>query len=221
MGSAGTPDMLNPPEPEPDLEGLSGAILAGGRSTRMGTNKAFASLAGVRLLDRARHTVSQIADDVMLVTNQLAPYADFPGRVVMDNVPHRGPLCGLETALAHAHHPVLFVTAVDCPFLELSLLQYLARFAPHYDAVYCMGPVKAEPLVGFYRYTCLKAVQQMQTEGVWQLFRLPHYANVRVVPFADVLKFDPEGITFFNINTPEDLKRAELLFHTRRWGRAG
>lgn len=202
-------------------EGVSGAILAGGRSTRMGCNKAFATLAGMRLLDRARHAVSQIADDVMLVTNQLGPYADFPGRVVMDSVPHRGPLCGLETALSHAHHPVLFVTAVDAPFLEPALLHYLARFAPHYDAVYCMGPVKAEPLVGYYRYTCLTAVQQMQSEGVWQLFRLPLYANVRVVPYTEALKFDPGGVTFFNINTPEDLKRAELLFHTRRWGRSG
>lgn len=204
-----------------EREELSGAILAGGRSTRMGSNKAFATLAGMRLVDRARHAVSQFADDIMLVANHLAPYVDFPGRVVIDNVPHRGPLCGLETALTHAHHPMLFVTAVDSPFLEPDLIHYLERFAPHYDAVYCMGPVKAEPLVGFYRYTCLKAVQQMQTEGVWQLFRLPNYANVRVVPYAEALKFDPGGITFFNINTPEDLKRAELLFHTRRWGRSG
>ena len=201
-------------------EGLSAAILAGGRSTRMGKNKAFATLAGMRLVDRVRHSVTQLADDVMLVTNQLAPYADFPGRVVIDNVPHRGPLCGLETALAHAYHPMLFVTAVDNPFIEPSLIEYLARFAPHYDAVYCMGPVKAEPLVGFYRYTCLAAVRQMQAEGIWQLFRLPSYANVRVVPYAEALKFDPEGLTFFNINTPEDLRRAELLLHTRRWGRS-
>lgn len=200
---------------------LSGAILAGGRSTRMGTNKAFATLAGVRLIDRARHSIGQFADDVMLVASQVAPFADFPGRVVTDNVPHRGPLCGLETALSYAHHPIVLVAAVDCPFLEPSLIQYMARFAPHYDAVYCMGPVKAEPLVGFYRYTCLAAVLQMQTEGVWQLFRLPGYANVRVIPYAEALKFDPAGISFFNINTPEDLRRAELLFHTRRWGRAG
>jgi molybdopterin-guanine dinucleotide biosynthesis protein A len=208
------------PELEPEKEYISAAILAGGRSTRMGRNKAFATLAGVRLMDRARHAVTQIADDVMLVTNQVSPYADFPGRVVLDNVPHRGPLCGLETALAHAHHPILFVTAVDNPFVEPALIDYLAQFAAHYDAVYCMGPVRAEPLVGFYRYTCLKSLRQMQAEGVWQAFRLPNYANVRVVPYAEALKFDPDGLSFFNINTPEDLKRAELLLHTRRWGRS-
>ena len=186
----------------------------------MGSNKAFTRLAGVRLLDRAHRTVTHFAEDVMLVTNQLAPFADFPGRVVIDNVPYRGPLCGLETALAHAHHPVLFVTAVDTPFVDPALVGYLSGFAPHYDAVYCMGPTRAEPLVGFYRYTCLAAVRQMQEEGVWQLFRLPHFANVRMVPFNEALKFDPDGLTFFNSNTPEDLRRAEYLLHTRRWGRA-
>jgi molybdopterin-guanine dinucleotide biosynthesis protein A len=199
---------------------ISGAILAGGRSTRMGSNKAFLTLAGVRLLDRARHAVTQVAEDVMLVTNQLAPYADFPNRVVIDNVPHRGPLCGLETALAHAHHPILFVMAVDNPFPEPALISYLAQYASHYDAVYCMGPVKAEPLIGFYRYTCAAALRQMQEEGVWQAFRLPSYANVRIVPYAEALKFDPNGLTFFNINTPEDLRHAELLLHARRWGRS-
>jgi molybdopterin-guanine dinucleotide biosynthesis protein A len=199
---------------------MSGAILAGGRSTRMGRNKAFATLAGVRLLDRAHRAVTQFADDVMLVANQLGPFVDFPGRVVIDNVPHRGPLCGLETALAHAHHPILFVTAVDNPFVDPTLVSYLAQYAPHYDAVYCMGPVKAEPLVGFYRSTCTLALRQMQDEGVWKIFRLPSFANVRVVPYAEALRFDPDGLTFFNVNTPEDLRRAELLLHTRRWGRA-
>lgn len=207
-------------DPPRGLGEISGAILAGGRSTRMGSNKAFATLAGVRLIDRARHSVGRLAHDVMLVTNQLAPYADFPGRVVIDNIPHRGPLCGLETALAHANHPIMFVMSVDSPFVERALVDFLAQYAPHYDAVYCMGPVKAEPLIGFYRYTCHAAIRQMQEEGVWQLFRLSHYANVRVVPYEEALKFDPNGVSFFNVNTPEDLKRAELLLHTRRWGRA-
>lgn len=208
------PDLPWPPDE------LSAAILAGGRSTRMGQNKAFARLAGVRLLDRARHTAARLAEDVMLVTNQLAPYADFPGRVVLDNIPHRGPLCGLETALAHAHHPTLLLTAVDCPFIEPALVTYLAQFAQHYDAVYCMGPQKAEPLVGFYRSSCAPAVRQMQEEGVWQLFRLPSYANVRLVSYGEALKFDPEGLSFFSVNTPEDLRRAEIILHTRRWDRS-
>jgi len=207
-------------DPPEGLGEISGAILAGGRSTRMGCNKAFVRLAGVRLLDRARHVVSRITTDVMLVANHLTPFADFPGRVVLDNIAHRGPLCGLETALSHAHHPILFVTAVDSPFVSRELIDFMAQYAPHYDAVYCMGPVKAEPLIGFYRYTCASALRQMQDEGVWQVFRLPNYANVRVIPCKDALKFDPYGLTFFNINTPEELKRAELLLHTRRWGRA-
>lgn len=211
--------MSDPALPLPHNE-LSAAILAGGRSTRMGQNKAFARLAGMRLVDRARHAVARMAEDVMLVTNQLAPYADFPGRVVLDNIPHRGPLCGLETALAHAHHPMLLLTAVDNPFIEPSLVAYMAQFAPHYDAVYCMGPQRAEPLVGFYRYSCEPAVRQMMDEGVWQLFRLPEYANVRLVTYGDALKFDPEGLSFFSVNTPEDLRHAEIILHTRRWDRS-
>jgi len=205
----------------PALEAVSAAILAGGGSMRMGRNKAFARLAGVRLVDRARRAVARFADDVMLVTNQLAPFADFPGRVVLDNIPHRGPLCGLETALAHAHHPVLFVMPVDNPFVARPLIAYLAQFAPHYDAVYCRGPLGSEPLLGFYRYTCVAAVRQMQAEGIWQLLRLPEYASVRLIDYPEALKFDPEGLSFFNINTPEDLRRAEIILHTRRWGRSG
>lgn len=212
--------MDEPGLPVPPGE-LSAAILAGGRSTRMGSNKAFTRLAGMRLLDRARHAVARLSEDVMLVTNQLAPFADFPGRVVLDNIPHRGPLCGLETALAHAHHPTLLLTAVDTPFIEPALVAYLAQFAPHYDAVYCMGPQKAEPLVGFYRSSCGAAVRQMQEEGVWQLFRLPQFANVRIISYHEALKFDPDGLSFFSVNTPEDLKKAEIILHTRRWGRSG
>lgn len=211
---------MDPDEPADSRSESSAAILAGGRSTRMGRNKALVTLAGVRLIDRARHTVSKFSDDIILVTNDSGVFADFKGRVVCDHLPNRGPLCGLETALEHARHPLLFAMAVDSPFIEPALVSYLAGFAPHYDAVYCMGPVRAEPLIGYYRYSCSTALRQMQAEGIWQLFRLPDYANVRVVPYAEALKFDPQGISFFNVNTPEDLKRAELMLHTRRWGRA-
>ncbi len=211
---------MDPEEPTRSRSEWSAAILAGGRSTRMGRNKALVTLAGVRLIDRARHIASQISDDVILVTRDSKVFSDFKGRVVEDHLPNRGPLCGIETALGHARHPHMFAMAVDSPFIEPDLVSYLAGFAPHYDAVYCMGPERAEPLIGFYCYSCSTALRQMQAEGVWQLFRLPNYANVRIVPYAEALKFDPQGISFFNINTPEDLKRAELLLHTRRWGRA-
>ena len=128
---------FTPPE---GLGAISGAILAGGRSTRMGKNKAFTRLAGVRLVDRARHAVGRLASDVMLVTNQLSLYADFPERVILDNIPHRGPLCGLETALSHAHHAHLFVAAVDNPFIERPLIDFLAQYAPHYDCLLYTSP---------------------------------------------------------------------------------
>jgi len=193
---------------------VSLAIQAGGNSKRMGEDKGRKLFLGRPLVMRVLERLSPLASEVMVTTNHPGDYA-FVGRcLVPDLIPGRGALGGLYTALSSALFPVVAVVACDMPFANLDLLREAARLLVEQDVdiVVPRSESGLEPLHAVYRRnTCLPEVRAALQEG--QLKVISFFPAVRVFEISpdEVAKFDPLGLAFRNVNTPEEFLEAERL----------
>ncbi|MCX6026162.1 MAG: molybdenum cofactor guanylyltransferase [Chloroflexi bacterium] len=186
-------------------------ILAGGRATRMGTNKCVTPLAGKPVLAYVLNELSSHAAETLLITNDPAPYASFGLPVYPDDVPGAGPLGGLATALRRASQPLIVLTACDMPFIRWGLVEYLLSLAGSAQVVLPRVRGEAEPLLAVYSRTCLPAVEHALSAGERRMVSFLSAVRVREVAEEDLLAVDPTGMTFFNLNTPDDVTRAEKM----------
>ncbi|HEC33560.1 MAG TPA: molybdenum cofactor guanylyltransferase [Chloroflexi bacterium] len=194
----------------PDLV-LSGVILAGGRSTRLGRDKPLLELGGRTLVARALDVLAQLTDDLIVVTSLLSQLLPVSARVVTDRYVGAGVLAGVHAGLLAARGELAVVVACDMPFLNLDLLRYLISLAEETDIV---APrwIDVEPLHAVYRpATCLRPVERALARGERRIVSFYHEVKVRYVEQAEIAHFDPQGLSFFNINTAEDWERARAL----------
>ncbi|MDI6709711.1 MAG: bifunctional molybdenum cofactor guanylyltransferase MobA/molybdopterin-guanine dinucleotide biosynthesis adaptor protein MobB [Thermoanaerobacterales bacterium] len=188
----------------------SAAILAGGKSTRMRTAKAFLEVGGQAVISRIVTELACRFDEVLVVTNEPSRYEGVGGRVVTDIIPGRGPLSGIHSALHHAAHPLVFVTACDMPFVSGILARGLVALIDGYD---CAVPVVhnyVEPLFAVYRRSCLKPIEDCLNEGRLKVVDLFSRVRVKYIKESEIPgPVMPE--TFFNINYPRDWARARAM----------
>lgn len=190
-------------------EGVTGALLAGGNSSRMGRNKALMPLAGQRLVDRALAVLGGIFDDLLMVTNSPDLYADLGVRMVPDLVAGKGGLGGIHSAIHHAATPHCLVVACDMPFLNVDVLRYLVDQRAEYDVVVPNVNGRPQPLHAVYGRACLQPIARRLESD--RLHVVGFYPDVRVreVTEEELAVFDPEGLSFRNLNTPEEFADAE------------
>ena len=190
-----------------------GAIVAGGRASRMGGGpKGLETVGGRRILDRVASALAQVTDGLLLVANAPGAAAWLPGvATVPDDVPDAGPLGGIATALAHAGAPVLAV-AWDMPFVPASLLGELRRVAEATDADAAVPERDAagriEPLCAYYALSCAAAATRRIARGDLRVAGLLEDVRAERLSLARVLDWgDPERL-FLNVNTPAELETA-------------
>ena len=192
----------------------TGVILAGGQNKRFdGQNKAFIRIGGTRIVDRLLEVYRQLFEQIVLVTNDPAAYMDVDALIVSDHFSVRSSLNGLHAGLFAAAHEHAFFAACDTPFIKVALIQRLLDTVTRKaDIVIPSTAAGYEPMFAVYKKTCLPAM-------VWQLERellkiqgLFRKVRVKTIEEADLRAVDPELVSFFNINTPEDLVRAEALY---------
>lgn len=188
---------------------MTGAVLAGGQSRRFGRNKTLEVFGGKRLIDRAVDSLCAFCDPVMVVANDLALYTDLGRMLVRDLVPRQGPLGGIYTALLHSRGDWVFVKAADMPVLVPELAAMICAAREGYDAVVpCLGE-RHDPLLALYNRACLPAIaRQLETPRERRI--IAFFSKIRVHRLPEELwrEVDPEGISFRNVNTVQDL--AEL-----------
>jgi molybdopterin-guanine dinucleotide biosynthesis protein A len=197
------------------VDAVTGAILAGGRSTRMGTNKALLAVDGLRLIDRAAAALGRCFPEVLIVANDPAPYAGMGLPVVADLVPGKGSLGGLYTAVTAAAHPYAFCLACDMPFANPALIRYLAGLAPGHDAVVPRTDDGLQPLHAVYGKGCLPAMRRLIEVNRLKIDGLFPQVRVRYPEEGEMRPFDPDLLSFWNLNTRDDLAQA----HARAAGR--
>jgi len=194
---------------------LSAVILAGGTSRRLGQDKRQLKLEKQTLLARSITAMSSLTDDVIVVTSQSEPPSETKAaRAVSDVIAGSGALSGLHAGLQATRHDYALVIACDMPFLNMRLLRYMAIITPGYDAVVPIWNGEAEPLHAIYARTCLPVIEALLNGGGGRIIEFFPHINVRYLELSEITLFDPEGLTFFNINTPEDWERAQALAAT-------
>jgi len=198
------------PDRAPGAPPLTGAILAGGFSRRLGQDKAALQLGGKPLALWVNEALAPLVASCWLITNQPLAHLPFGLPLITDLRPFQGPAGGLLTALFFAQTPRVLAAAVDNPFLAPALLAALAARASQTSrpAVVCQSPRGLEPFPGVYSVRLFPALQDfLQTDR--RPTRFLEVCRPQVLSEAEVLALDPEGRSFFNLNTPRDLNRAE------------
>ncbi|MGA9755826.1 MAG: molybdenum cofactor guanylyltransferase [Desulfobaccales bacterium] len=189
---------------------LTGAILAGGFSRRLGQDKAALPLGGIPLALRVHAALAPLVTTCWLITNQPLAHLTFGLPLLTDLRPFQGPAGGLLTALFFAQTPWVLAAAVDNPFLVPALLAELAARASRTSrpAVVCRSPRGLEPFPGLYAVRLLPALQDfLRTDH--RPTRFLEMCRPQIISETEVAALDPEGRSFFNLNTPGDLNRAE------------
>lgn len=205
------------------IAAITAVILAGGRSRRLGRDKAVEPFADepllCRVIRRAAASVNANAGDVVVVVADPARAAALPlepeQRTAVDAFPGCGPLGGIYTGLTAARTEWSLAVACDLPFLSVPLLRYMARLRDGVDIVAPVVNGRPEPTHALYSRRCRPAIAARLQAGRLKTANLFSDVTVRYVDETEIRHFDPELLSFFNINRPADLARAlELAQHT-------
>jgi molybdopterin-guanine dinucleotide biosynthesis protein A len=200
---------------------LSVIVQAGGQSRRMGQDKALMPFLGEPLILRVLQRVSPLADEILAITNRPSDYAFLKMPLFADILPDRGALGGLYTALKIANQPYVAVIACDMPFVRPDLIKFERRILEQnaVDAVIPKTDQGIEPFHAIYRRSsCLPEVEKVLEAGKWRVDSWLGGMNIHFLQFAEVqseLKMDEEAYlkSFWNLNTPEDFRKAESFVH--------
>jgi molybdenum cofactor guanylyltransferase len=190
-------------------------ILAGGKGSRLGRDKAWVDLGGQTLLERAVANLELIGEQIVIVTangQQLPPLRPLARlKIVTDINPGQGPLVGIYTGLMNSPRQNNMVVACDMPFLNRRLVEHMLSVAPGFDVVVPRLGARLEPLHAVYARSCLAPIASLLARGSLKIDCLLELVRVRYIGEDELVRFDPSRLSFFNINTPEDLARAQEL----------
>jgi len=183
---------------------VTGVVLAGGASRRIGRNKAFLELAGRPLIAHVLDRMAEVCQEVLIVANDVSLYADLGVRVVPDVFPGVGVLGGLHAGLRAARHDLILAVGCDMPFLNPALLRAFAVWAKGYDVVALRQGEQVETLHAAYRRTCLGPMEEAIRSGQRRIISFFPQVRVRYVAPEDIFPLDPDLRSFRNVNTPEE-----------------
>jgi molybdopterin-guanine dinucleotide biosynthesis protein A len=189
------------------------AIQAGGRSIRMGQDKGLVKLGELALIEHVLKRLSGLGDEVIITTNQPDKYAHLGVPLYADAIPGAGAASGLQTALEAAQGEKVLVAACDMPFVQPRLAQtLLEQLSSGIDVVVPYRDGRYEPMLAVYRRdTCLPALSLALDQGQRRLIGFYPQVQVLTITDSDLNQLDPEGISFFNVNTPDDLAIAKKM----------
>jgi molybdopterin-guanine dinucleotide biosynthesis protein A len=194
----------------PGLSGVVGFVVAGGRSARMGRDKATLPWGKGDLLAHAAALLQSVTHDVRILCGPAPRYADRGWPIVTDVVADVGGLAALATALGQiGPGRTALLLAVDLPLVTGALLSHLAGTAASFDAVVPVSPAGAEPFCAAYGFACATPVERAIASG--RLKMTSFWADVRVhdVRDAELQAFGDPARLFQNVNTPEEYARAQ------------
>jgi molybdopterin-guanine dinucleotide biosynthesis protein A len=196
----------------------SALILAGGRSTRLGQNKAFLEANGQSLVERIIDRLAQVSDEIIIATNEVERYEHLEATVVSDVYPGKAALGGIHAGLQAASSTHSIVVGCDMPFLNVSLLRYMQSFAPTYDVVIPRVAQYLEALHAIYAKSCVPHIERQLEADDLQITSLLSAFRVKYVEQEEIETFDPHHLSFFNINSQADLEKAREIWEREAAG---
>ena len=194
---------------------VTGIILAGGSSSRLGRDKASEPVNGRPLLQWVAERLEQVAAEIVVVraAGQRLPSIETrkPLKTAEDILPGRGPLAGIHSGLQSASHELSIAVGCDMPLLCVPLLRHLCELAEGYDVVMPTRGGQPQPLHTVYRRSCVEAIGEELRAGRLKVISFLGAVRVRYVVEDEWTRYDREGLSFFNVNTEKDLRQAALL----------
>jgi molybdopterin-guanine dinucleotide biosynthesis protein A len=187
------------------IEGITGLILAGGKSTRFGKNKALVELDGIRLIERVIRVMGSVFQRLIILTNSPHEYAYLNLPMVEDLIKGLGPIGGLYTGLKSISNEAGFFVACDMPFLSESLIRHMVEIRDDFDVVLPKIDWKIEALHGLYTKSCLPTIKELIESQEYQVIRFFPKVRVKYLGENEIREFDPQLKSFFNINKPNEL----------------
>jgi molybdopterin-guanine dinucleotide biosynthesis protein A len=202
------------------IPGVTGIVLAGGKSSRLGREKALERIGDKSLIENAIDSLIPVSQEILVVTSgeqfDTIASVDLKAKIIVDMYPGAAALGGIYTGLASASTFYGLVVACDMPFLNSALLHYLIKIAPGFDIVAPRVRGKLELLHAVYSKNCLSTIKRLLDGNILQVLQLLDLVKTRYVTEDELDKFDPEHLSFFNINTLNDLVIAKELVARKR-----
>jgi molybdopterin-guanine dinucleotide biosynthesis protein A len=190
----------------------------------MGTDKRRLRLWGERgpmLLEYMVIRTARFSDDIVVALNDPEAWSGLPARLVRDEVEQSGPLAGLAAGLAVCRHEYALTLACDLPLVQDALIDALLAYPRPYDALAPIrpdggaraprNPQAAEPLLAIYRRTCLAAIRDCLQRGARALVEPLEMVDARYLVPDIWRQYDPHGVSFINVNNPEDVERVKMI----------
>ena len=207
---------------------MTSIVLAGGRSSRFGWSKALDTIGGKSLIQLVVDRLTLLSREIIIVTAQrdrctspsLGPglgrtVTIYPHssrlKMIADVYPGKGPLGGIYTGLVTASCLQAIVVGCDMPFLNVALLDYMSQISSGFDVVVPRIRGRVEPLCAVYSRNCLVPIHRLLERNELRISKLFDVVKVKHVAEEDINRFDPEHLSFFNINTQADLNEAKRL----------
>lgn len=188
---------------------VTGLILAGGRSTRMGENKALLEFEGESLIQRAVRRLGEVFSEVLIVGGGSGEYSGLGVPEVRDIFPGRGPLGGLHAGLRNSGHPYCFLVACDMPFAEPLMAGFFLEKAQGAEVVVPRVGGHYEPLHTLYHRDCLPEIEAQLAGGDVRIIGFYNRVKTTEIHEAELRdRFGALDRVFSNINTPDDYRRA-------------
>ena len=184
---------------------MTGIILSGGKSTRMGENKAFIEIEGVPIIRRIYTLFKELFQEVIIVTNQQELFKNFDSKIYSDLLPNKGALGGLYTGLFFSTFQYSFCVACDMPFIKKPLVQYIIDNIKGEDVIVPRTQDGLQPLHAVYSKNCLDPIKKIMEQGKYKIIDFYNRVNVKIVEEKDFTLLDPLRESFINVNTPEEL----------------
>lgn len=190
---------------KPLIKGITGVILAGGKSSRFGSNKAFAEFNGLPLIERVACILSSIFERLILITNSPQEFSYLKLPIYEDPIKGLGPIGGIYAGLDSMMDETGFFVACDMPFINEKLVRHMVSISDDFDAVVPKIGWKMEPLHALYKKSCLPAIMEVIEAGSNQTIKSYNSIRVRYINKAEIRELDPELTSFMNINRPDEL----------------
>lgn len=184
---------------------VTGVILAGGKSSRMGVNKSFLKLGNQTIIERTVDLMKSIFSNVIIITNTPNEYQFLNLPLYEDIYKLKGPLAGIHSALSHSETERIFVLPCDLPFMSREMIEYILFYPTDKPVVFCHAGGFHQPLVGIYSKCILPYVEDFLSNN-----NLIDKSLLSFLKIIDIEVIHPENLAFYkeelfcNINTKED-----------------
>jgi len=193
---------------------MTGIILAGGKSQRMGEeDKAFLDSGGVPLFERVYRIFREIFSEIIIVANDVIPFERYEAILRRDIILGKGALGGLYTGLYHSSNYHAFCSACDMPFLNPRVIKYMEKERDEYDVIVPKTHDGLHPLHAIYSKKCLNPISQSLDRNDLKIVNFFQQVRVRYIEEMEIREFDPHMRSVINVNTEEEMEAVRnILF---------